>query len=82
MTFRPDRIQSLAIGFRAPALEANEPLRCESTPGRPADGDPDGPALLLTGDGQYVEVAATLQFAIDPADPDAPHDSPRVRLRT
>ena len=28
-------------------------------------------ALLLTGDGQYVEVAATLQFGIDPTDPDA-----------
>jgi modulator of FtsH protease HflK len=64
MTFRPDRIQSLEIGFRAPALEANEPLRWESTHGRAATGDPDGPALLLTGDDQYVEVAATLQFAI------------------
>ena len=38
--------------------------------GRSPD-DADESALLLTGDGRYVEVAATLQFAIDPADPDA-----------
>jgi P-type Cu+ transporter len=69
--FKPDRIQSLEIGFRAPALAASEPQRWESTHGRAETGDADGPALLLTGDGQYVEVAATLQFAIDPADPDA-----------
>jgi hypothetical protein len=36
-----------------------------STHGRAATGDADGPALLLTGDDQYVEVAATLQFAMD-----------------
>ena len=28
-------------------------------------------ALLLTGDGRYVELAATLQYSIDPADPEA-----------
>ncbi len=29
------------------------------------------PALLLTGDGRYVELSATVQFAIDAASPAA-----------
>jgi P-type Cu+ transporter len=70
-TLQRDRVRSLEIGFRATDESGSEPLRWESTHGRsmPDEGDPS--ALLLTGDGQYVEVAATLQFAIDPIDPDA-----------
>ena len=70
-TLTPARVRSLEIGFRATALAPSEPLRWESTHGRPTPDQPDDRALLLTGDGRYLEVAATLQFAIDPADPEA-----------
>ncbi len=54
-----------------PALPETSPLRWESThPGRRLD-PPDDAAFLLTGDGRYVELAATLQFTIDPADREA-----------
>ena len=66
-----DRVRSLEIGFRASGLPNGEPLRWESTHGRPSRDEGDDRALLLTGDGRYVEVAATLQFSIDPADPEA-----------
>ena len=66
-----DRVRSLEIGFRATAFPQSEPLRWESTHGRPSRDEADDSALLLTGDGRYVEVTATLQFSIDPADPDA-----------
>jgi P-type Cu+ transporter len=70
-TIARDRARSLEIGFRATGLPQGEPLRWESTHGRPARDEGDDNALLLTGDGRYVEVAATLQFSIDPADPEA-----------
>ena len=66
-----DQVRSLEIGFRATALPQREPLRWESTHGRPSQEGGDDSALLLTGDGRYAEVAATLQFSIDPADPEA-----------
>ncbi|MFI5454382.1 MAG: cation-translocating P-type ATPase family protein [Isosphaerales bacterium] len=66
--FAPDRVRSLEIGFRATGATEIEPLRWESTHGRPLKDRGDDEALLLTGDGRYVELAATLQFSIDPAD--------------
>ena len=66
-----DRVRSLDIGFRTTGRSDLEPLRWESTHGRPTRDQGDDRALLLTGDGRYVEVAATLQFSIDPADPEA-----------
>ncbi len=67
----PDRVRSLEIGFRAAGSSRIEPLRWESTHGRPLQSGGDDDALLLSGDGRYVELAATLQFSIDPADPGA-----------
>jgi HflK protein len=67
----PDRVRSLEIGFRAKGAGPLEPLRWESTHGRPPEHRGDDEALLLTGDGRYVELAATLQFSIDPRDPEA-----------
>ncbi len=66
-----DRARSLDIGFRTSGRSDLEPLRWESTHGRTTRDQGDDRALLLTGDGRYVEVAATLQFSIDPADPEA-----------
>ena len=66
-----DRVQSLEIGFRATGLPQGESLLWQSTHGRPAGDEGDDTALILTGDGRYVEVTATLQFSIDPADPAA-----------
>jgi Cu+-exporting ATPase len=69
-TVARDRVRSLDIGFRPTSVVAADPVRWESSHGR-ANGDesPDE-ALLLTGDGGYVEVSATLQFSIDADDPD------------
>jgi Cu+-exporting ATPase len=67
----PDRVRSLEIGFRGTSAAEVEPLRWESTHGRPLQNRGDDEALLLTGDGRYVELAATLQFSIDPTDPGA-----------
>jgi P-type Cu+ transporter len=66
----PGRVQSLEIGFRTAPVAETGPLRWESSHGRLED-PVDASALLLTGDGRYVELAATLQYTIDPADPDA-----------
>jgi Cu+-exporting ATPase len=67
----PDRIQSLEIGFRGGRTSQTEPLRWESAHGRPTHEAARDVALLLTGDGRYVELAATLQFALDSAHPEA-----------
>jgi P-type Cu+ transporter len=67
-TVARDRVRSLEIGFRSTANPGREPQRWESTHGRPSLEQADERALLLTGDGRYVELAATLQFSIDAAD--------------
>ncbi len=70
-TVARDRVRSLDIGFKAAAVAGSEPLRWESTHGRPLQDEDDASALLLTGDGRYVEMAATLQYSIDPTGPDS-----------
>jgi Cu+-exporting ATPase len=67
----PDRVRSLEIGFRATGAAAPEPLRWESTHGRPLERRDDGEALLLTGDGRYVELTATVQYALDLSGPES-----------
>jgi regulator of protease activity HflC (stomatin/prohibitin superfamily) len=67
----PDRVRSLDIGFHATRRAATEALGWESSHGRQLGDPAEDEALLLTGDGQYVELAATLQYAIDRADPDS-----------
>jgi Cu+-exporting ATPase len=64
----PQRVRGLEIGFRGTAIRAGEPLTWESTHGRPLLDQGDLRPLLLTGDGRYVELSATLEFSIDPSD--------------
>jgi P-type Cu+ transporter len=69
-TIAPDRIRSLEIGFRAAARPRAAGLGWEASHDR-QQGDPvEDEGLLLTGDGRYVELAATLQYAIDRDDPE------------
>jgi Cu+-exporting ATPase len=70
-TVAPDRVRSLEIGFRAPGVPDLSTVRWESDHGRLLQDPPEDEALLLTGDGRYVEMAATLQFTIDGEDPEA-----------
>jgi Cu+-exporting ATPase len=70
-TIAPERIRSLEIGFRAVARTQAGSLGWEAGHDR-QEGDPiEDEGLLLTGDGRYVEVAATLQYAIDREDPES-----------
>jgi HflK protein len=64
----PDRVRSLEIGFRKTSPSEAETLRWESSHGRLLGDPSEDEALLLTGDGRYVELAATLQYAIDRED--------------
>ncbi len=66
-----DRVRSLEIGFRPASFLATDPVRWESSHGRADLDESADEALLLTGDGGYVEVSATLQFAIDHDDPES-----------
>ncbi len=67
---RPARLESVDIGFRAAA--APESTQWESTHGRPSrrGSDDGGAGLLLTGDGRYVEMSATVQYSLDSRDPE------------
>ncbi len=65
----PERVRSIEVGFRSAGAAESDPARWESTHGRPLRGVSDGAALLLTGDGRYVELSATVQFTIDAANP-------------
>ena len=70
------------LGFRGPASTRGEPLRWEASHGRSLDpgGEDDGDALLLTGDGQFLEIAASLQYPLDTSRPGvAPPVRPRRR---
>ncbi len=70
-TVAPDRVRSLEIGFRAARRPDALTVGWESTHGR-SQGDPaEDEALLLTGDSRYVELAATLEYAIDGEDPES-----------
>ena len=73
MRIRPGQVRSLAIGFQKTAPDRGEPLRWEARHGRGLDPGDEGDAdsLLLTGDGQYLEITASLQYAIDPGRPEA-----------
>ncbi len=67
----PGRVRSLEIGFRRTAGSQGEPLRWESSHGRSLEeGDEEaGDPLLLTGDGQFLEISASVQYAIDSSRP-------------
>jgi Cu+-exporting ATPase len=68
----PRRVRSLALGFRTGTADV-EPLRWEARHGRNAapGGEGGEDVLLVTGDGQYLELTATLQYTLDASRPDA-----------
>jgi P-type Cu+ transporter len=67
----PDRMRGIQIGFRAPSRTDRGDTGWEAGHGR-TDGDPvEDEGLLLTGDGRYVEVSATLEYSIDRSEPAA-----------
>ena len=67
----PDRIRSLEIGFRSAIRPQVENLSWEASHDRQRNDPIEDEALLLTGDRRYLELAATLQYAIDRDDPEA-----------
>src|SRR5262249_50899676 len=66
-----ERVRSLEIGFRAARRPDAETVGWESSHGRGLGDPAEDAALLLTGDGRYVELAATLEYAIDREDSDS-----------
>jgi Cu+-exporting ATPase len=67
----PDRVRGLQIGFRTPSRPDAGGGGWEAAHGRIV-GDPvEDEGLLLTGDGRYVEMAATLEYTIDRSEPGA-----------
>jgi regulator of protease activity HflC (stomatin/prohibitin superfamily) len=68
---QPERVRSLPLGFRDRRPAADEPLRWESGHGRTGGEEDGGDGLLVTGDGQLLEIMATLQYAVDAASPGA-----------
>ncbi|MGP0070018.1 MAG: FtsH protease activity modulator HflK [Isosphaeraceae bacterium] len=67
----PERVRSLAIGFRAVARPQADSLGWEASHDRRESDPIEDEGLLLTGDGRYVELSATLQYAIDSSDPES-----------
>jgi HflK protein len=71
----PWRVRSLPIGFRQVASRRGETLRWEAAHARaltPEYADEDGgDSLILTGDGQFLEISAALQYSIDASRPES-----------
>ena len=70
----PARVRSLRDRVsRRPAQPRGERLRWETSHGRSSGVRPRGRAigLLLTGDGQFLEISASLQYSVDTSRPDA-----------
>ncbi len=67
----PGLVRSVDIGFRRVAGTQGEPLRWESSHGRSLDevDEEAGDTLLLTGDGQFLEISASVQYAVDTSRP-------------
>ncbi len=66
----PARARSVEVGFRSELPGSTQPVGWESAHERGIAARADEEALLLTGDGQLVEVAATAEYRLDPR-PDA-----------
>lgn len=66
----PLRVQSVEIGFRSERAESAKAVRWESRHDRGIAARAEDEALLITGDGQYVELAATAQYRLDDSRPD------------
>jgi Cu+-exporting ATPase len=67
----PHRVRSVEIGFRLEGARNPDGVRWESDHGRGVAVRSDDEALVLTGDGQLVEVAATAQYRLDAERPEA-----------
>jgi Cu+-exporting ATPase len=64
---RPERVRSLEIGFRFDRPEVGSgTLRWESLHERGAVARRADEALLMTGDGQLIELTASAQYRLDP----------------
>jgi len=62
----PGRSRSVEVGFRSEAAGSTDPVSWESPHRRGAAARAEDESLLLTGDGQLVEVAATAEYRFDP----------------
>ncbi len=63
----PGRVRGVTIGFRAGEADPGTgAVRWEAEHGRGPVARRDDESLLLTGDGQLVELAATVQYHLDP----------------
>ncbi len=67
----PDRVKSLDIGFRTGSSAGAYSGGWEASHDRGVVAKSEEEALLLTGDGQLVELAATAQYRLDARDPEA-----------
>jgi Cu+-exporting ATPase len=60
----PGRLKGVEVGFRSGSAGT---VGWESSHGRGTRATADDEALLITGDGQLVEVAATAEYRLDPS---------------
>ena len=67
----PGRARSLEIGFRTEPRASPGAVRWGSPHGRGVAVRAEDEALLMTGDGQLVELAATAQYRLDAERPEA-----------
>ncbi len=68
----PARVRSLRIGFARSVQPRGEWLRWENRHGRSSESDlEDSDGLILTGDGQFLEISASLQYSLDTSRPEA-----------
>jgi Cu+-exporting ATPase len=71
MRLTPDRIRSLEIGFRTGGPGDRAGVKWEARHGRALTARAEDEALLMTGDGQLVELAASAQYRVDSKNPEA-----------
>jgi Cu+-exporting ATPase len=67
----PGRVRSLEIGFRTERSESLGAVRWGSSHGRGVVARAEDESLLLTGDGQLIELAATAQYHLEADRPEA-----------
>ena len=67
----PERIRSLEIGFRTGGPDDRSGLSWGARHDRVVTARAEDEALLLTGDGQLVELAAIAQYRVDTRKPDS-----------
>ena len=63
----PGRVRSVEVGFRSEAPGSGEPVGWGASHERGTAARSEDEALLITGDGQLVEVAASAEYRLDPS---------------